>query len=348
MNVIAADAPGPVASYAGPTGPSQWSRSGPRTDGRGQRTQSQAAEWGTVTPSGPGQESAFRSPNRLDMEVPDDRRSLATDDHIACRHVMWVSVVADEPACVCGGSPCAGRRRTNRQRCEPDAHGQRWNEAVGRIVVFGCWHRWPGAPTALVFGQPNDGSVEAQRVVGGHSPSLRDLMPIRSLIAMSGLSECCGECGNPFSIEPDPGTIASVTDDSMALACQWFGVRGEYELLTRRRMAARSAREVALWFVSFGLLMGEFDPKRFGDVIVFRRDTGESVLVYSYDHLGEATDHLLSLRSRLSSMHVFDFCRVLGLTTALVVGSGCGEAEDDGADGAWKGIPTRQRQAGLG
>ena len=71
----------------------------------------------------PRHEGALVSPHRLDVEVPDDPRSLGNDDHVARRHVMWIPVVADEPTSVCGGPPRTGRRRTNYQRCQPGVHG---------------------------------------------------------------------------------------------------------------------------------------------------------------------------------------------------------------------------------
>jgi len=129
-----------------------------------------------------------------------------------------------------------------------------------------------------------------------------------------------------------------------AIAARWFGVRAEFELLGRGRMAVRAAREWVLYFVSAGLLMGDFDPKRFCDVLVFRRDTGATVARFSYTHLGDATDHVVDLRARLLSTHVFDFCRELSLSTDLVAGPGQG-VERDPID-PWVGVRVRTRQSG--
>jgi hypothetical protein len=129
-----------------------------------------------------------------------------------------------------------------------------------------------------------------------------------------------------------------------AIAARWFGVRAEFELLGRGRMAVRSARQLLLYVVSAGLLMGDFDPKRFCDVVVFRRDTGATVATFSYTHLGEATGHVTDLRDRLLSAHVFDLCRELGLSTDLVVGPGQG-IELDPVD-PWVGVRTNAGRSG--
>lgn len=128
-----------------------------------------------------------------------------------------------------------------------------------------------------------------------------------------------------------------------ALAVRWFGVLGEYERAGRVRMTWLSIREFLLAFVTLGIFLGEFDPKRFCDVVVFARDSDEPVATFSYDHLGEATLHLRDLSSRLTTMHVYDFCRDLGLGTALVVGPG----QDAGtADQVWVPV-SRARRVGT-
>ena len=126
-----------------------------------------------------------------------------------------------------------------------------------------------------------------------------------------------------------------------ATAARWFGVRGEFELVSRRRMAMLTARASLLYLASWGVLAGDFDPKRFCDVIVFRRDTGDRVASFRYTHLGAATDHLTDLRARLLSTHVFDFCRELGLSIGLVEGPGQ-DRELDPSD-PWVGVRPARR-----
>lgn len=108
------------------------------------------------------------------MEVPDYRGSLGHNDDVAFRHDVRVPAATGKSVRVRGGSPCAGLSWTDHQRGEAGVNGQRGDEAVGRVVAFGGWHWWPSASPALIFGQPNDGSVKAQRVVGVHSLSLLD------------------------------------------------------------------------------------------------------------------------------------------------------------------------------
>jgi hypothetical protein len=75
-------------------------------------------------------------------------------------------------------------------------------------------------------------------------------------------------------------------------------------------------------------------------VIVFARDSGERVATFSYAHLGEATLHLRDLSSRLTTMHVYDFCRDLGLRTDLVVGAG---RDGEILDQVWVPVSRAQR-----
>ncbi|GAA1159163.1 hypothetical protein [Nocardioides aquiterrae] len=131
--------------------------------------------------------------------------------------------------------------------------------------------------------------------------------------------------------------------EEAALAARWFGVRGEFELVSRRRMAVLTARHWLVLLGSWGILSSDFDPPRFCDVIVFRRDTGAAVASFSHSQLGSATGHLTDLRDRLLSTHVFDFCRELGLSIDVVIGPGQ-DLTLDPAD-PWSGIwPDARRR----
>ncbi len=55
-----------------------------------------------IRTTAPRQQRPGGSAHRFDVEVPDDSWPFGHHDHIARRHVVWVSVVAHEPVCVCG------------------------------------------------------------------------------------------------------------------------------------------------------------------------------------------------------------------------------------------------------
>lgn len=125
-------------------------------------------------------------------------------------------------------------------------------------------------------------------------------------------------------------------------ADRWFEVRAEYERLSSGGMALRTVREFILALLTLGVFLQEFDPKRFCDVLVVRRDTGESVAVFSYDHLGEASRHAESLNARLLKMHVFDFCRELSIPMNAVVGPGSDIVRDP--QNMWIPIRAKDRR----
>ena len=106
----------------------------------------------------------------------------------------------------------------------------------------------------------------------------------------------------------------------------------------------RAAREWVLHLLTAGVFAGDFDPKRFCDVRVFRCDNGATVATFSYMHLGSATIHVVDLRARLLSTHVFDFCRELGLSIDVVAGPGQG-VELDPID-PWVGVRVRVDRPG--
>lgn len=124
-------------------------------------------------------------------------------------------------------------------------------------------------------------------------------------------------------------------------AARWFTVAAEFERVAGWNMAWRYVKEVFIGLASMGLTLGDVDPKRFCDVRVLRRDTGECVAHYSYEHLGEAHTHVTSLTSRLEDTHVFDFCRDLGIPIHHVVGEGCTDPVD--RESIWIEIPAERR-----
>jgi len=134
------------------------------------------------------------------------------------------------------------------------------------------------------------------------------------------------------------------TEGPASVAGRWFGVRAEFERVSRLGTMWRTVKWSILGFVTLGLTMGDFDPKRFCDVIVFRRDTGQEVTSFSYDVLGEASDHVEDLRRRLEGTHVYDFCRELGVGTDSVVGAGSSESLEPTV--VWQEISTKEGRGG--
>jgi hypothetical protein len=112
------------------------------------------------------------------------------------------------------------------------------------------------------------------------------------------------------------------------VAGRWFGVRAELERVGIARRMWRGFLQVVLSVVTVGISLDEWSPKRLTDVVVYRHDTGETVVRYRYRYLGPATAHVQSLLARLGKTHVFDFCRELGIDIGQVVGEGA----DEGAE----------------
>lgn len=132
-----------------------------------------------------------------------------------------------------------------------------------------------------------------------------------------------------------------VSGSESTYACRWFEIRAEHEeRVAFSRKAAAVARMVACYIVTRGIDWGDYDPRRFCDVLVLRRDTQSPVARYCYDRLGEASDHVVSLQLRLTAMHVYDFCRELSIPVEAVEGAGSGQAVDE--DLIW--VPVRERR----
>jgi len=134
------------------------------------------------------------------------------------------------------------------------------------------------------------------------------------------------------------------TEGPASVAGRWFGVRAEFERVSRLGTMWRTVKWSILGFVTLGLTLGDFDPKRFCDVIVFRRDTGQEVASFSYDFLREASDHVEDLRRRLEGTHVYDFCRELGVGTDSVVGAGSSESLEPTV--VWQEISAKEGRGG--
>ncbi|WP_408895761.1 hypothetical protein ACJ5H2_12680 [Nocardioides sp. R1-1] len=109
---------------------------------------------------------------------------------------------------------------------------------------------------------------------------------------------------------------------SESLAGRWFDARAIYEDTGWAWTLWAGVKTVVVMFATLGLSLEWYEPKRFYDVLVVRRDDGSTVLRFDYERAEEGTYHLSSLRQRLREEHVFDFCRALGIPIGQVVGPG--------------------------
>ncbi|GAA1503014.1 hypothetical protein [Nocardioides humi] len=123
--------------------------------------------------------------------------------------------------------------------------------------------------------------------------------------------------------------------DERSVAARWFGVRAEYEEHAGGQTAWDVVKHVLLGVVTLGLTFVDYDPRRRCNVLVVRHDDGTAVAGYDHSTVGDATLHVSSLLERLDTLHVFDFCRELGIPVDAVVGEGRGQ---DGPSAAtWRG-----------
>ena len=136
----------------------------------------------------------------------------------------------------------------------------------------------------------------------------------------------------------------SIDEVGPSVAGRWFGVRAEYERFGPVRTVWVVVRELLLALVTLGIFMGEWDPKRLCNVVVFERGTGVTVALLKFDHLREATYYVSNLRGRLGTEPVFDFCRELGIPMSDVVGPG--QTPDLFANLRWVEVPRRQLGGG--
>jgi hypothetical protein len=121
-----------------------------------------------------------------------------------------------------------------------------------------------------------------------------------------------------------------------SVAGRWFGLRAEYEAAGRWKSTWYVVRELCLGFLTAGLFLGEFDPKRRCAVFVFRRDTGRVVAQFDFSHLAEASTHVSALANRLADLQVYDFCRQIGVSPDEVHGAGIDA--DPRAEAVWVAV----------
>jgi hypothetical protein len=130
-------------------------------------------------------------------------------------------------------------------------------------------------------------------------------------------------------------------EHTQAPAGRWFDVGGVHEEPGRLRAAWTGIRTAVLVVVSVAMNPDWYEPRRPCAVVIHRRDDGSVVLRFEHDSVEEATLHLSSLRERLGTEDVLDFCRDLGIPASHVVGPG---AElDPGADVEWTTVSRSKR-----
>lgn len=128
---------------------------------------------------------------------------------------------------------------------------------------------------------------------------------------------------------------------SESRAGRWFDARAVYQDTGWAWTLWAGVKTVVVMFATLGFSLVWYEPKRFYDVIVFRRDDGSTVLRFDYEKVEDGTYHLSSLRQRLREEHVFDFCRALGISIGQVVGPG--EDIVDRAEAESTAVPRAHR-----
>ncbi|KRB74010.1 hypothetical protein ASE01_18620 [Nocardioides sp. Root190] len=123
----------------------------------------------------------------------------------------------------------------------------------------------------------------------------------------------------------------------------WFDVRALYQETNWTWTVWTGIKTTFLMFATLGLSLLWYEEKRFCDVVLFRRDNRTAVLRFDYDKVEDATIHLSSLRERLATEHVYDFCRELGIGTEHVVGPGLPMEEDTAVE--WIPTPAPSRHS---
>lgn len=129
--------------------------------------------------------------------------------------------------------------------------------------------------------------------------------------------------------------------ETNSAAIRWFGVRAEYERAGPVKLVFRTIWAVAKGLPTLWILTDDLEPKRFCDVVVFRRDNGSPVAKFSHAYLGDGARHVEDLLTRLATDHVFDFCRELGIGIEAVVGAG--DDRDFDASAVWVSLSKHDR-----
>jgi hypothetical protein len=95
-------------------------------------------------------------------------------------------------------------------------------------------------------------------------------------------------------------------------ASRWLEVSITWEPAGPVRLAGRAALEFVTDLVAGGWA-GGIPAKRRSVLAVMRRDDGRTVITFDHDYEQEALDHLDSLKQRLRTMRLWDFCRDVGI-----------------------------------
>lgn len=105
-------------------------------------------------------------------------------------------------------------------------------------------------------------------------------------------------------------------------AGRWFGLQAEVEAQSRSRRTVELFRQLGLGVLTLGLSLSEYNPRRFCDIVVYRRSDGLPVLHFSYDTLSASEMHLQRLRDLLNGAEVEAFCDEFEIPKHLASGDG--------------------------
>jgi hypothetical protein len=97
-----------------------------------------------------------------------------------------------------------------------------------------------------------------------------------------------------------------------ARASRWLRVTVEIEPVGRLRLLGRALRAEAVQ-IAWGWLGGIATVKSQCSVRILRRCDGDEVAAFDHDNDRDALDHASSLRDRLATMRLWDFCRAVGI-----------------------------------
>lgn len=125
-------------------------------------------------------------------------------------------------------------------------------------------------------------------------------------------------------------------------AGRWFGLQAEIEVQTRARRVLELLRQCGLGVLTLGFSLAEYDPRRFCDIIVYRRSDALPVLHFNYDTLAGSDLHLQRLKDLLNVTEVGAFCDEFEIPRHLA--SGSGDPDIESTEIEWIEIPSAMRR----
>ncbi|KRB78807.1 hypothetical protein ASE01_23730 [Nocardioides sp. Root190] len=125
-------------------------------------------------------------------------------------------------------------------------------------------------------------------------------------------------------------------------AGRWFGLQAEVEVQTPSRRVLEFFRQCGRAVLTLGFSLGEYDPRRFCDIVVYRRSDSFPVLHFSYDTLSGSELHLQRLKDLLDGAEVGAFCDEFEIPKHLVTGNG--DLEVESTEIEWVETPSERRR----